>query len=162
MISIAEYKPKYPISSAIPSSFYWRGVASGSSCLSSACILPKQESSPTTIATIKPSPLSTLVPESMMREGTSFLEAWFYPPSFLISFLLRMQFSMLSFLMGSVSPVMALSSEVSSLASRTTQSAGTSIPSKIWITSPTRTSLWWISCFTPFRITVNRFLSSET
>ena len=141
IIKMADYKPKYPISSAIPSSFYYNGVGSGSSYLSNAYTLPKHESSPTTITTIRPSPLSTLVPESITIEGTSFLLALFCPPSFLISFLLAILFSIVSFLIGSVSQVIALSSAVISDAWRTTQSEGISIPSKIYTISPTMTSL---------------------
>jgi hypothetical protein len=67
----AEYKPKYPISLAICSSFYYNGVLSGSFAFKLALILPIHELSPTTNIKYLPAPVNTLVPDNKIGDGTS-------------------------------------------------------------------------------------------
>ena len=55
-INIALYNPNLPISRAIASSFYCKGVASGSYALSIFEIFPSLDESPTTITMNAPSP----------------------------------------------------------------------------------------------------------
>jgi len=112
MMMMAEYRPNLPISLASFSSFYWRGVGSGSSFSSSTLILPMQDCSPTTITIILPSPERTLVPLIMMGDGTSCLLAIFFYPFFSISIFFLIQNLRIFFLIGSISPVIALSSVV--------------------------------------------------
>lgn len=74
-----------------------------------------------------------------------------FVPSLINKFLFSIQWASISFLIGSVSPVIALSSDVNSAASTTKESAGilqyiqkniyTSIPSKTSTRSPVSTSL---------------------
>jgi hypothetical protein len=71
IIQIAEIKPKYPISLAICSNFYYNGVHSGSPVVKLALILPIQELSPTTKMTYLPAPVNTLAPDKITGEGTS-------------------------------------------------------------------------------------------
>lgn len=71
MMKIAEYRPNLPICSATSSNFDWRGVGSGSYCMRRDLILPRHEDSPTTITTIFPYPVSTLVPLIRTGEGSS-------------------------------------------------------------------------------------------
>lgn len=77
-IITAEYSPNFPISSAIFYSFIWRGVAVTSSWFNAALIFPLQERSPTTITTILPSPVKTLVPLIIIGEGISSFPASFF------------------------------------------------------------------------------------
>ena len=65
------------ISSAIASNFIYKGVTSLSSDLSRTDIFPTHEESPTTIATIFPSPDKTRVPLIIIGEGTSCLPELF-------------------------------------------------------------------------------------
>jgi len=69
-IRIAETKPKYPISSAIVVSLFYKGVVSSTSAIKRVLIFPKAESSPTAIITTFPSPERTLVPDRTIGEGT--------------------------------------------------------------------------------------------
>lgn len=69
-IIIAEYKPNFPISSAIFYNFICKGVAETSSLFKAALIFPLQDKSPTTITTIFPSPVKTLVPLIITGDGT--------------------------------------------------------------------------------------------
>lgn len=75
-VKIAAISPSFPISLAIASSFYWRGVASAS-WVTKAYILPTQEFGPTTVTTYLPSPVSTLVPDSIAGDGTEWLSEVF-------------------------------------------------------------------------------------
>ena len=68
---MADPNPNLPMSSAIFSNLFWRGVAYGSYCSSNNRILPIQDESPTTITAIKPSPVRILVPDKRTGEGTS-------------------------------------------------------------------------------------------
>lgn len=79
-INKAEYDPNLPMSSAIAASFIYSGVTkdiknkslpSSSSDLNKADILPTQDESPTTIISIFPSPVNTLVPDIIIGLGTS-------------------------------------------------------------------------------------------
>lgn len=71
MMKAAEYNPKYPISLAIFSSFYYKGVDSGSAYYKLDLILPIHELSPTTIIMNLPQPVKTLVPDKRTGDGTS-------------------------------------------------------------------------------------------
>jgi len=71
IIAIAEYNPKYPISLAMCSSFYYKGVHSGSPVVKLYLIFPIHELSPTTKITYFPAPVKTLVPDNMTGDGTS-------------------------------------------------------------------------------------------
>lgn len=71
IMKIAEYNPKYPISLAMCSSFYYKGVHSGSTWFKLALILPMQELSPTTKMQNLPAPVKTLVPDKRIGEETS-------------------------------------------------------------------------------------------
>ncbi len=84
MMAMAEYRPKYPISLAMCSNFYYKGVLSGSWLLKLSLILPMHELSPTTKITYFPIPVKTLVPESKTGEGTSCAPEVFFPPSAII------------------------------------------------------------------------------
>ena len=68
---IAETRPNLPISVAMVSNFYWRGVTSTSDCLNIAPIFPSQVLSPTTRTINLPSPQRTFVPDMMIGDGTS-------------------------------------------------------------------------------------------
>lgn len=128
-ISIAEISPKLPMFSAMILSLAYKGVSVSSFYLSKALILPTLELSPTTMITIFPSPVRILVPLSITHEGTEWRPAVFLLPSAISLFLVSMHWSKLPFFTGSVSPVIADSSVVSSVASRTNPSAGISWPS---------------------------------
>ena len=56
-INIADIKPNIPISLAIASNFYYKGVVSSDSYLNKTSILPTLDASPTTITMKKPSPV---------------------------------------------------------------------------------------------------------
>lgn len=83
-MKIAEYNPKYPISLAIFSSFYYNGVDSGSAAFKLALIFPIQELSPTTKIMYFPHPVNTLVPDNKIGDGTSWAPDVFLPPSEII------------------------------------------------------------------------------
>lgn len=70
-IKMAAISPNLPISLAMVSSFYYKGVTSTSDYLSIAPILPSHELSPTHRTMNLPSPHNTLVPDMMIGEGTS-------------------------------------------------------------------------------------------
>ena len=161
-IVIAEYRPNLPISWAIVYNFIWRGVAETYSWARRALILPIHEESPTTRISSFPSPESTLVPPIIIGEGTSCLSPGFFYPFFSSSYFFLIQFSNVFLWMGSISPVIALSSVVISLAWSKIPSAGIYIPSFIWTISPTKTKSWCISTNYPFRMTDTRFRSSIT
>ena len=71
IIAIAEISPNNPISLAIASSFYYKGVVDISSPLNREFIFPTLEFSPTTMTTNNPSPERILVPDRRRGEGTS-------------------------------------------------------------------------------------------
>lgn len=137
---IADFKPNPLMSIAIASNFSCNGVTSSYLELNNFDILPMQLYSPTTVITILPDPPSIFVPDNTIGEGTSWLFAVFFPPCSMISFRLWIHSDNTFFFMGSVSPVIADSSDYSSDASRTTPSAGISIPSTKSMISPTITS----------------------
>jgi len=74
-IIIAETSPNLPMSSAMVSSFYYKGVVTSSPPLNRAWILPRADKGPTAITTILPSPDKIREPESTRGEGTSCVEA---------------------------------------------------------------------------------------
>jgi hypothetical protein len=70
-IRIAEISPNLPISLAMVSNFYYKGVTSTSFYLNIAPILPSQVLSPTNNTMNKPSPYKHLVPLITIGDGTS-------------------------------------------------------------------------------------------
>jgi len=70
-MKIAAYNPNKPTSLAICSSFYYKGVHSGSTEFKLYLILPMQELFPTTKITYLPLPVKTLVPLIIIGDGTS-------------------------------------------------------------------------------------------
>lgn len=102
------HKPNLPMSSAITSSLFCRGVDVSYYCSRRALIFPRQELSPTTITIIFPYPVSILVPESMIGVGTSWIPAEFFYPFLIISFIFSMHWLIVFFLIGLVYPVIAL------------------------------------------------------
>ena len=60
-INIAEIKPNIPISLAIASNFYYKGVVSSDSYLKRTSILPTLDASPTTITIKTPSPVNICI-----------------------------------------------------------------------------------------------------
>ena len=70
-IVIALYNPNLPMSFAMASSFYYKGVDSLSWALSSCRIFPSLEFSPTTTVTNLPSPCTIYVPARRTGVGTS-------------------------------------------------------------------------------------------
>ena len=70
-IAMEAISPNTPISLAIASSFYYKGVVLISSPLSKELIFPTLEFSPTTITTKNPSPVRILVPDRRIGEGIS-------------------------------------------------------------------------------------------
>ncbi len=161
-MQIAEIKPNLPISSAIFCNFCCNGVPSVYSWARRALILPIHEQSPTTITNNFPYPVRTLVPPIKIGEGTSCLSVAFFYPFFSSSSFFLMQTYKIFLWIGSIYPVIALSSVVISLASNKRPSAGISMPSETWTTSPTNTKSWWIYLSSPYLRTVTLFLSSTT
>ena len=93
-----------------------------------------------------------------MGEGTSFLVESFFDPSDSIYFFFFMQSLIIFLFMMCDYPVIALSSAVISLASMTTPSAGTSIPSMMLTISPTKTLSWCTLSIYPFLIMFTTFV----
>jgi hypothetical protein len=69
-ITMAEYNPNFPISSAICYNFICNGVAQFSYWANKARILPIHEQSPTTVIKSFPYPVKTLVPPIKIGDGT--------------------------------------------------------------------------------------------
>lgn len=156
-INMAEYNPNLPISLATFYSFCWSGVYCSSSFSNRALILPRHDCAPTTRTIIFPSPVSILVPLIRIGDGIWCLSLRFFSPFFYNSLLFTAQYFNKFLWMGSISPVMALSSVVISLDSMRMPSAGISIPSLIVTTSPVSTRSWWIYIGNPFRLTLTLF-----
>jgi len=70
-IRMAEMRPNLPISLAMVSNFYYKGVTSTPPYLNKTPILPSQVFSPTNKTKNMPSPHNTLVPLMTIGEGTS-------------------------------------------------------------------------------------------
>lgn len=136
-IRIAEVRANFPISLANCSNFCQRGVLVYSSCPSKALILPMHDSAPTTTITIFPSPVNTLVPPIITGDTSTFLSI--YPWAIEDFFL---QIPRVYFTTGLVSPVIELSSMVTSFDLINTPSAGIYIPSLTATMSPTNTKSW--------------------
>ena len=134
-MAIAENKPNLPISSAIFDNFSYKGVIVSFET-NDASIFPTQDFSPVTIVTIFPSPVKTLVPDIKTGLGTSCLSI--FSPFSKASYLLYKQLLRVFLCNGSVSPVIADSSTVTSTESINIPSAGTSIPPSIHTISPTK------------------------
>lgn len=83
-MKIADANPNFPISSAIFSNFNYNGVGTSSSWPSNSWILPIADNLPTAIITIFPSPDKTLLPESIIGDGTSWAPASSLLPSAII------------------------------------------------------------------------------